>query len=104
MVLGDWKWTSEDIVGPILHQDFMVISVYFADEDFKMRKWILSYHPHSPEDMKLKDVYLDSLKNVVTDYEIENKVSTLLVPNSVDLGLDGFSKWIEEEGGQSDQP
>lgn len=82
----------------------MVISVYFADEDFKMRKWILSYHPHSPEDMKLKDVYLDSLKNVVTDYEIENKVSTLLVPNSVDLGLDGFSKWIEEEGGQSDQP
>ncbi|WZZ42720.1 zinc finger BED domain-containing protein RICESLEEPER 2 [Brassica napus] len=101
MVLGDWKWTSEDIVGPILHQDFMVISVYFADEDFKMRKWILAYHPHSPEDMKLKDVYLDSLKNVVTDYEIENKVSTLLVPNSVDLGLDGFSKWIEEEGGSN---
>ncbi|CAN7011208.1 hypothetical protein IGI04_011989 [Brassica rapa subsp. trilocularis] len=98
MVLGDWKWTSEDIVGPILHQDFMVISVYFADENFKMRKWILSYHPHPPEDMKVKDVYLDSFKNVVKDYEIESKVSTLLVPNNVDLGLDGFRKWIEERG------
>ncbi|XP_056851929.1 zinc finger BED domain-containing protein RICESLEEPER 2-like [Raphanus sativus] len=94
-VLGDWKWTSEDIVGPILHQDFMVISVYFANEDFKMRKWILAYHPHSPQDMKAKDVYLDSFKNVVKDYEIESKVSTLLVPNNVDLGLDG---WIEERG------
>uniref|UniRef100_A0A0D3BBR6 HAT C-terminal dimerisation domain-containing protein n=1 Tax=Brassica oleracea var. oleracea TaxID=109376 RepID=A0A0D3BBR6_BRAOL len=98
MVLGDWKWTSEDIVGPILHQDFMVISVYFADEDFKMSKWILAYHPHSPQDMKVKDVYVDSLKNVVTDYEIESKVSTLLVPNNLDLGLDGFIKWIEERG------
>ncbi|KAL0717338.1 hypothetical protein Bca4012_066660 [Brassica carinata] len=101
MVLGDWKWTSEDIVGPILHQDFLVVSVYFADESFKMRKWILAYHPHPPEDMKVKDVYLDSFKNVVKDYEIESKVSTLLVPNDVDLGLDGFRKWIEERGRES---
>lgn len=94
MVLGDWKWTSEDIVGPILHQDFLVVSVYFADESFKMRKWILAYHPHPPKDMKAKDVYVDSFKNVVKDYEIESKVSTLLVPNCDD----GLKKWIDERG------
>lgn len=62
--------------GPVLHEDFIVISAYFADAKFKMNKWIL-------------------------DYEIESKVSTLLVPNYGDLGVkafDDFRKWIQESG------
>ncbi|CAH2053471.1 unnamed protein product [Thlaspi arvense] len=97
MVHGDW--TSEDIEDPVLHEDFIVISVYFADETFKMKKWILGYHPR--ESLNVKDIYVDSFKNVITEYGIESKVSTLLVPNYSDLGVkafDAFRKWIEERG------
>ncbi|CAN8267009.1 unnamed protein product [Cochlearia groenlandica] len=43
----------------------------------------------------LKDIYVDSFKNVVLDYGIDN----LLVPNYGDLGVkafDEFRSWIAE--------
>lgn len=78
----------------------MVISVYFVDENFKMRKWILLYYFYFFEDMKVKDVYFDLFKNVVKDYEIESKVFIFFVFNNFDFGLDGFIKWIEEVRGE----
>ncbi|KAG7582289.1 hAT-like transposase RNase-H fold [Arabidopsis suecica] len=95
----EWFWTSDGIDEPILNEDFIGISAYFADENWKMKKWILGYHPR--EFLRVKDIYVDSIKNVILDYEIESKVSTLLMPNYGDLGVeafDAFRKWIEEKG------
>ncbi|CAD5323334.1 unnamed protein product [Arabidopsis thaliana] len=95
----EWFWTSDDIDEPILNEDFIGISAYFADENWKMKKWILGYHPRAS--LCLKDIYVDSIKNVILDYEMESKVSTLLMPNYGDLGVkafDDFRKWIEEKG------
>ncbi|XP_010465763.1 PREDICTED: zinc finger BED domain-containing protein RICESLEEPER 2-like [Camelina sativa] len=96
-VLGDW--TSDAIDGPILNEDFIGISAYFADENWKMNKWVLWYHPRAS--LRVKDIYVDSIKNVILDYGIESKVSTLLMPNYSDLGVkafDDFRRWIEESG------
>ncbi|XP_010487602.1 PREDICTED: zinc finger BED domain-containing protein RICESLEEPER 1-like [Camelina sativa] len=96
-VLGDW--TSDAIDGPILNEDFIGISAYFADENWKMNKWVLGYHPRAS--LRVKDIYVDSIKNVILDYGIESKVSTLLMPNYSDLGVeafDDFRRWIEERG------
>ncbi|CAA7015578.1 unnamed protein product [Microthlaspi erraticum] len=98
IVHGDDYGIDEDNM-ELLHEDFIVVSAYFVDARFKMNKWILAYHPRSS--MRVKDVYVDPFKDVIAEYGIESKVSTLLVPNYSDLGVkafDDFRKWIEESG------
>lgn len=99
-VLGDW--TSDGIDGPILNEDFIGISAYFADENWKMNKWILGYHPR--ESLCVKDIYVDSIKNVILDYEIESKVSTLLMPNYSDLGVKAFDTKMDRREREKSYP
>ncbi|XP_019096702.1 PREDICTED: uncharacterized protein LOC104767580 isoform X2 [Camelina sativa] len=88
---------SED--GSIWHKDFVCMSVHFVDRKCKVGKWILGSYPTEYARGETVSVY--RIKTVLVDYEIENKVSALLVPNYDDPGhkeFDSFKKWIGKRG------
>ncbi|KFK39064.1 hypothetical protein AALP_AA3G196100, partial [Arabis alpina] len=98
----EW-WYSDDSESEdedddsVSHEAFACVSAHFVDRNWKVRKWILEYLPIEFE--RVEEVSVNRFKKVVLDYEIENKVSTLLVPNYGDLDVeafDAFRKWIEE--------
>ncbi|CAA7015586.1 unnamed protein product [Microthlaspi erraticum] len=86
--------------GHVLHNSFVCVSVHFVDHNWNAKKWILGYSPIEFDRVEKVEVY--RFKHVILDYEIEDKVSTVLVPNwGGVLGrerLDGFRKWIDKKG------
>ncbi|KAL6565226.1 hypothetical protein OROGR_002177 [Orobanche gracilis] len=75
------------------------ISVHFVDHNWKVRKWILGYSPI--EFVREEKVEVYRFRNVILDYEIEDKVSTILVPSYGGIGHKPFGalrKWIEKRG------
>ncbi|KAG7577585.1 Ribonuclease H-like superfamily, partial [Arabidopsis thaliana x Arabidopsis arenosa] len=70
----EYEYGSDSEDGLVWHKDFVCMSVHFVDH---------------------------TIKSVLVDYEIENKVSALLVSNYGDLGHEEFDclrKWIEKRG------
>ncbi|XP_023641321.1 zinc finger BED domain-containing protein RICESLEEPER 2 [Capsella rubella] len=99
MVLSD-KWSKDYLIDPILHQDFVCLAAHFIDDNWEMKKWILGYTTD-------RDVPLEVVRATVQDFEIESKVSTLLLPTYFDLDevpLAPFRKWIEERGSNQINP
>ncbi|KAL0899845.1 hypothetical protein Bca101_083806 [Brassica carinata] len=95
MVLGH-GWTIYSVKGPVLHEGFVCVTAHFVDDDWKVRKWILGYTTNEEE-----EVYGYAFRNAVQGFEIEGKVSILLLPN--DEGFDeetlgGFRRGLEERG------
>ncbi|XP_023641322.1 zinc finger BED domain-containing protein RICESLEEPER 3 [Capsella rubella] len=104
MVLGN-GWARKYVKGPVLHDDFVCLTAHFVDDNWKMKKRILGYT--TDEDIPMEDFYVYSFRNAVQDFEIENKVSTLLLPNSEGFDeetLDPFMKWMEERGNNQFNP
>ncbi|KAL6565225.1 hypothetical protein OROGR_002176 [Orobanche gracilis] len=104
MVLGH-DWTRDYIKSPILHEDFVCITAHFIDDNWKVRKRILGYT--TDESVSLDDCYIYAFRNAVQGFEIENKVSTLLLPNTEGFDeetLGSFRKGIEEKGDNSITP
>ncbi|XP_010465758.1 PREDICTED: zinc finger BED domain-containing protein RICESLEEPER 1-like isoform X2 [Camelina sativa] len=99
MVLGNEYTRGYSIKGPILHEDFVCLTAHFVDDNWKMKKWILAYT--TDKKVPMEDIFIYPFRNAVQDFEIESKVSALLLPNDVDydeVTLDPFRKWIEERG------
>ncbi|KAJ0264299.1 HAT protein [Hirschfeldia incana] len=91
---------EDSVKGPVLHEDFVCITAHFVDDDWKVRKWILGYASEVGL-VATDDLYVHGFRNAVEGFEIENKVSALLLPN--DEGFDeetlgGFRKGLEEKG------
>ncbi|XP_024015492.1 zinc finger BED domain-containing protein RICESLEEPER 2 [Eutrema salsugineum] len=82
--------------GPVLHKAFVNLSVHFVDRNWNVRKWILRYSPIEFE--RVEKVEVKKFKKVILDYEIEDKVSTIVVPNHGDKRFDALRKWIEKKG------
>ncbi|XP_010489887.1 PREDICTED: zinc finger BED domain-containing protein RICESLEEPER 1-like [Camelina sativa] len=101
MILGN-GWARNYVKGPVLLEDFVCLTAHFVDDNWKMRKWILGYTTTTDQNIPMDDgYYVYPFKNAAQDFEIDNKVSTLLLPNSEgfdDETLDPFRKWIEERG------
>ncbi|KAL6565552.1 hypothetical protein OROHE_004607 [Orobanche hederae] len=65
----EWDCSSRD--GPVLHKSFVCISVHFVDHNWKVRKWILGYS--RIEFVRKEKVEVYRFRNVILDYEIEEK-------------------------------
>ncbi|KAG7582285.1 HAT C-terminal dimerization domain [Arabidopsis suecica] len=107
MMLGNGWGARDHIKGPVLHEDFVCLTAHFVDDNWKMKKRILGYNNITDQEIPEEDIYVYSFKNAVQDFEIENKVSTLLLPNSEGFDeetLDPFRKWIEERGNNQFNP
>ncbi|CAE5967598.1 unnamed protein product [Arabidopsis arenosa] len=95
----EYEYGSDSEDGLVWHKDFVCMSVHFVDHTSKVGKWILGYYPI--EFARGDKVSVCRIKSVLVDYEIENKVSALLVSNYGDLGHEEFDclrKWIEKRG------
>ncbi|BAB02729.1 unnamed protein product [Arabidopsis thaliana] len=107
MLLGNGWGARDHIRGPVLHEDFVCLTAHFVDDNWKMKKRILAYTNTTDQEIPMDDGYVYPFRNAVQDFEIENKVSTLLLPNSEDFDeetLDPFRKWIEEIGNNQFNP
>ncbi|KAG7582283.1 HAT C-terminal dimerization domain [Arabidopsis suecica] len=104
MVLSD-EWTRDYVKGPVLHEDFVCLTAHFVDDNWKMKKWILGYT--TDKKVPIEDVNIYPFRDAVQDFEIESKVSTLLLPVDLDFDeetLEPFRKWIEERGNNPINP
>jgi len=107
MLLGNGWGARDHIRGPVLHEDFVCLTPHFVDDNWKMKKRILAFTNTTDQEIPMDDGYVYPFRNAVQDFEIENKVSTLLLPNSEDFDeetLDPFRKWIEEIGNNQFNP
>ncbi|KAL1226388.1 Zinc finger BED domain-containing protein RICESLEEPER 2 [Cardamine amara subsp. amara] len=100
-----WEWTRDYIKGPILHEDFVCLTAHFVDDNWKIKQWILGYN--TDQNIPLEDLDVYHFKDAVQNFELENKVSTLLLP--IEQGFDEetlapFKKWIEEKGNNQINP
>ncbi|KAG5398453.1 hypothetical protein IGI04_020267, partial [Brassica rapa subsp. trilocularis] len=84
IVLGH-GWTRDSLKGPVLQEDFVCITAHFVDDDWKVRRWILGY-AGEVDVVAMDDLYVHGFRKAVQGFEIEGKVSTLLLPN--DEGFD----------------
>ncbi|XP_033148597.1 zinc finger BED domain-containing protein RICESLEEPER 2 [Brassica rapa] len=105
IVLGH-GWTRDSLKGPVLQEDFVCITAHFVDDDWKVRRWILGY-AGEVDVVAMDDLYVHGFRKAVQGFEIEGKVSTLLLPN--DEGFDeetlgGFRRGLEERGDSSIAP
>ncbi|CAH2053481.1 unnamed protein product [Thlaspi arvense] len=94
--------SSEFIKGPILHEDFVCMTAHFIDDNWKVRKWILGYT--TDQSIPLDDIYVHHFRTAVQGFEIESKVSTILLPCHEDFDektVDAIRKCIEEKGNSS---
>ncbi|KAL1202645.1 Zinc finger BED domain-containing protein RICESLEEPER 3 [Cardamine amara subsp. amara] len=99
LVAHDDEWDNSYSID--FHKDFVCMSAHFVDHKCKVGKWILGYYPI--EYVRGEKVALYRIKNIIHDYEIEDKVSALLVSNYRGLGrkaFDCFRKWIEKKRGK----
>ncbi|XP_024015558.1 zinc finger BED domain-containing protein RICESLEEPER 2-like [Eutrema salsugineum] len=104
LLLGNER-TIDHIDDPILHADFVRMAAHFIDDNWKVRKLILGYS--TDEFIPLDDIYPYHFRTAVQGFEIENKVSTILVPNIEDLdekAVDAIRKCIEAKGNSSIKP
>ncbi|KAH0927077.1 hypothetical protein HID58_019333, partial [Brassica napus] len=102
IVLGH-GWTRDSLKGPVLQEDFVCITAHFVDDDWKVRRWILGY-ASEVDVVAMDDLYVHGFRKACQGFEIERKVSTLLLPN--DEGFDeetlgGFRRGLEERGHSS---
>ncbi|KFK39062.1 hypothetical protein AALP_AA3G196000 [Arabis alpina] len=75
------------------------MTAHFIDDNWKVRKWILGYT--TDESIPLDDIYTYHFRTAVQGVEIENKVSTILLPNNEEFDeelVDAIRKCIEEKG------
>ncbi|CAA7015588.1 unnamed protein product [Microthlaspi erraticum] len=104
LLLG-WDWTRDHIKGPILHEDFVCMSAHLIDDNWKVRKLILAYTTDvntTPENINFYH-----FRTALQDFEIESKVSTILLPINEDFDektIDAIKKRIEEKGNSSISP
>ncbi|ESQ48199.1 hypothetical protein EUTSA_v10020445mg [Eutrema salsugineum] len=99
------EWTSEYSKGRVLHEDFVCMTAHFVDDSWKVRKWILGYS--TGESIPLDDIFTYHFRTAVQGFEIENKVSTILLPNDEDFDektVDAIRKCIEAKGNSSINP
>ncbi|CAN6892703.1 unnamed protein product [Brassica oleracea] len=105
IVLGH-GWTRDSVKGPVLHEDFVCITAHLVDDDWKVRRWILGY-ASEVDVVALDDLYVHGFRKAVQGFEIEGKVSTLLLPNEEGFDeetLGGFKRGLEERGDSSIAP
>ncbi|KAF2556755.1 hypothetical protein F2Q68_00017501 [Brassica cretica] len=105
IVLGH-GWTRDSVKGPVLHEDFVCITAHLVDDDWKVRRWILGY-ASEVDVVALDDLYVHGFRKAVQGFEIEGKVSTLLLPNEEGFDeetLGGFRRGLEERGDSSIAP
>ncbi|CAA7015587.1 unnamed protein product [Microthlaspi erraticum] len=101
LLLGS-DWTRDHIKGPILHEDFVCMSAHLIDDNWKVRKLILAYTTDvntAPEDINFYH-----FRTALQDFEIESKVSTILLPINEDFDektIDAIKKCVEEKGNSS---
>ncbi|KAL0707526.1 hypothetical protein Bca4012_073952 [Brassica carinata] len=92
IVLGH-GWTRDSVKGPVLHEDFVCITAHLVDDDWKVRRWILGY----ASEVDVDDLYVHGFRKAVQGFEIEGKVSTLLLPNEEGFDeetLGGFKRGL----------
>ncbi|RID63451.1 hypothetical protein BRARA_E02458 [Brassica rapa] len=85
--------------GPIKHEDFTCLAAHFIDDNWKVRKWILGYTTDAS--VPLDDVYTHHFRTAVQSFDIQNKVSTILLPNDEDFDektVDAIKKCVGEGG------
>ncbi|KAF3607814.1 hypothetical protein DY000_02050292 [Brassica cretica] len=105
IVLGH-GWTRDSVIGPVLQEDFVCITAHLVDDDWKVRRWILGY-ASEVDVVALDDLYVHGFRKAVQGFEIEGKVSTLLLPNEEGFDeetLGGFRRGLEERGDSSIAP
>ncbi|XP_010465756.1 PREDICTED: zinc finger BED domain-containing protein RICESLEEPER 2-like [Camelina sativa] len=101
----EWFVLSDEWTDPVLHDDFVCLAAHFIDDNWKLKKWILGYT--TDRNVPLEDVNIYPFREAVEGFEIESKVSTLLLPTDLDFDevtLDPFRKWIEERGSNHINP
>ncbi|KAF2613081.1 hypothetical protein F2Q70_00010085 [Brassica cretica] len=60
-------------------RDFVCLTAHFIDDNWTVRHWILGFLTGAL--IPLDDIYVYHFRKAVQDFEIENKVSTILLPN-----------------------
>ncbi|CAN7117643.1 unnamed protein product [Brassica rapa subsp. narinosa] len=66
-------------------RDFVCLTAHLIDDNWTVRHWILGFLTGAS--IPLDDIYVYHFRKAVQDFEIENKVSTILLPNR-----DGFDE------------
>ncbi|KAF3568037.1 hypothetical protein DY000_02012480 [Brassica cretica] len=60
-------------------RDFTCLTAHFIDDNFNVRSWILGFTTGAS--IPLDDIYVNHFRKAVQDLEVEDKVSTILLPN-----------------------
>ncbi|CAN8259025.1 unnamed protein product [Cochlearia groenlandica] len=100
-----WECTRTYTTGPVLHEDFVCITAHFVDDNWKVRELILKYS--TDETIPLDDLSVYHFRTASQGFEIENKVSTILLPIEQDFDEEAVSsirKCIEAKGNSSINP
>ncbi|XP_056842074.1 zinc finger BED domain-containing protein RICESLEEPER 2-like isoform X1 [Raphanus sativus] len=97
----DWLLLGyrDHTIAPVKHEDFTCLSAHFIDDDWKVRKWILGYTTDAS--IPMDDLLTYHFRTAVQSFEIQNKVSTILLPNDEDFDektVDAIKKYMGEEG------
>ncbi|KAJ0249198.1 HAT protein [Hirschfeldia incana] len=60
-------------------RDYTCLTAHFIDDNFNVRSWILGFTTGAS--IPIDDIYVYHFRKAVQDFEVQDKVSTILLPN-----------------------